>query len=398
MLDSFLVFLTDTAFIWAPIILVIVFWNAWLSYVQAEFLAKMRDNWQLMEIKVPREVAKSPLAMEIVLQALQQHSSGNWYERLWNGRQTHWFSLEIVSIEGTIYFFIWTQKNYRPTIEAQIYSQYPQAEVRIVDDYAKYIEKYTRTNEWSMYGAEFELLKEDAYPIKTYIDYGLDKASSMDEEQKIDPITVVLEQLGSMRPGEQFWMQILVKKHESKVRRLGKPLDAGKFSKEGKALIETLMKKEDKEFNPMRLTKGEVAVIEAVERNLTKMPFDVGIRCIYLAQKSVFNASRIAMLLGIMRQYGSNDLNAFKPVRTTGKDLPWDDPFNVKFEMAKESMFKAYVERGYFYAPHNDKRKTFILTTEELATIFHFPGKVSETPSFTRIEAKKVEPPANLPL
>ncbi len=398
MFDAFLQFLLHTAFLWAPVLLAIIFWRVWISYVRADFISAMQGGWELLEIKIPRDVAKSPQAMEIVLQALHQHGSGHWYDRWWKGRVTHWFSLEIVSVEGSIYFFIRTQKGYRPIVEAQIYSQYPQAEISIVDDYTRYMEKYTRSNEWSMFGGEFELTKDDAYPIKTYVDYGLDKASSMDEEQKIDPITVMLEQMGSLRPGEQLWLQMIVKKHESKITRGGKPLKAGEFAAAGKALIEKLMKKEDKEFNPLRLTRSEQNVIEAVERNLAKQAFDVGMRGIYLAQKDAFNPSRIAMLLGLFRQFGSNDLNGFKPTRLTGTDYPWQDSFKTKVETMKEHLFRAYVDRGFFYEPYNHGRVPFVLTTEELATLFHFPGRVSETPTFARIEAKKSEPPANLPI
>ncbi len=160
------------------------------------------------------------------------------------------------------------------------------------------------------------------------------------------------------------------------------------------------MKKEDKEFNPLRLTKSEQNVIESVERNLGKLPFDVGIRAVYLAKSEIFNASRNVATLGLLRQFGSDTLNGFKVARYTDTDFPWDDPFKSKVETAKEDMFKAYVERGYFYEPYTaDKsRIPMILTTEELATLFHFPGRVSETPTFSRIEAKKSEPPANLPI
>jgi hypothetical protein len=39
-----------------------------------------------------------------------------------------------------------------------------------------------------------------------------------------------------------------------------------------------------------------------------------------------------------------------------------------------------------------------VLNTEELATIYHFPGMVAAAPTIERIEAKKVEPPPNLPM
>ena len=38
------------------------------------------------------------------------------------------------------------------------------------------------------------------------------------------------------------------------------------------------------------------------------------------------------------------------------------------------------------------------MTSEELATLFHIPGRVSTTTSLERIDAKKAEPPQNLPI
>jgi len=42
---------------------------------------------------------------------------------------------------------------------------------------------------------------------------------------------------------------------------------------------------------------------------------------------------------------------------------------------------------------------TFILNTEELASLFHFPGRaVAPVPFVSRIEAKKGEAPPGLPI
>ena len=68
----------------------------------------------------------------------------------------------------------------------------------------------------------------------------------------------------------------------------------------------------------------------------------------------------------------------------------------MKINKQKKKIFDAYVRRSYFYAPY--KAKPFVLNSEELATIYHFPGGVAETPTFTRIESRKGEPPANLPV
>ena len=67
----------------------------------------------------------------------------------------------------------------------------------------------------------------------------------------------------------------------------------------------------------------------------------------------------------------------------------------------KKNLLECYKKRLYFYPEFSPKHyhvKHFVMTTEELATIYHFPGGVVRTPTFGRITAKKVEPPPNLPI
>jgi hypothetical protein len=59
-------------------------------------------------------------------------------------------------------------------------------------------------------------------------------------------------------------------------------------------------------------------------------------------------------------------------------------------------MLDAYKRRAYFYKPF--KKSHFVMNTEELATIYHFPGGVAATPTFSRIGSKKAEAPSNLPI
>ena len=110
-------------------------------------------------------------------------------------------------------FYLGKPDKVRTLIQTQLYAQYPNLEIHEVDlkdDYASKInfdmEKY------QMYGVQYKFAQPDPYPIKTYIDYGLDQDPK--DEYKIDPLTAVLEFFGSIQPGEHLWMQILVQKHE----------------------------------------------------------------------------------------------------------------------------------------------------------------------------------------
>jgi hypothetical protein len=402
-------------------ILAYLAWNLWMTYIQTLFLRSLK--WTLLEIKPPKEVFKSPLAMELVLNSLYQTGGhGNWFQKYWQGRVRNWFSLEIVSIEGSVHFYIRTSVAFKNIIESQVYAQYPQAEVIEVADYTTAVPDFSADAPIQLWGANMVLTnKEEVYPIKTYVDWGLDRAvGSLDENERIDPITPMLEFMGSIGAGEQIWCQILVRgdtkrfvtKNKEGIEESGKS-----WTEKVKAVIKefnaNLVEKdaEGKIIGSRRATRGEQAVIEAIERNANKLGFDAGIRVIYLTQKDKFDANRIAGVTGMFRQYGAADYNGFRPDNFTGFDFPWQDITGARTIKKKKDMLWEYKARSYFYGgfnfkrpktlfayPEIDGRKPFILSTEELATMFHLPGRVAETPSFVRIEATKAEPPANLPM
>ena len=68
--------------------------------------------------------------------------------------------------------------------------------------------------------------------------------------------------------------------------------------------------------------------------------------------------------------------------------------------MRKRAIFRRYTRRDYAFFPRKPRwPSSFILNTEELASIFHFPGRrVAAAPFVKRIESKKGEAPLDLPL
>lgn len=377
----------EAYFLWLPLILIFLFWKLWVYYVRFYYISNAR--WTLLEIKMPREIYKSPQAMELVLNMLHQTRDGNLKVKYWDGFVRAWFSLEIVSIDGRVRFFVYAQEFFKKLIEHQIYAQYPDVEIMEADDYVKKFFEENETNDWGMFGAEFGLAAPDAYPIKTYIDYGLHNLATK-EEQKTDSLTSFIEFFGSIKEGEQIWFQILIRATKTDWK------DAGE------AIIDQIMKRDVKpkegeegkiNFGALAISPGERLVAEAVERCVSKLGFDVGIRMIYLAKKEGFNKINIPTLLGIMKQYNSLNLNGFKPIV-----VPQGYLFLAEKREAfvNKKILNAFRHRSYFYSPY--VRKSSVLNTEELATIFHLPGGVAETPTLGRIEAKKSEPPPNLPI
>ncbi len=406
-------------------IVAIIAWNLWVTYINTLYLNSI--DWIILEIIPPKEVFKSPEAMELVLNALHGGGADNWYEMYWKGELGQYYSLEIVSTEGKIHFYIRFHKKFRKSFEAQLYAQYPQAEVREVPDYTKDIPDFTKDGPINLFAYDMKLAKDDPYPIKTYIDFGLDRAiGSLDEQQRIDPITPTLETMGSIGVGEHIWMQInirqAIKRHQVKKKKDGvEIIEEGKSWKDkGAEVIAELKGKantKDAEGKTIagRLSRGEQQVIEAIERHRNKPGFDCGIRVLYVANKNNFSGNTITAFTSMFRQYASEDLNTLKLSNLTKTTEPWKD-LTMKESGSvvlnkKKKFLKLYKARAFFYGdfklskisdyfthPEKSGEKGFLLSSEELATLYHLPGRVSETPTVTRIESKKGEPPANLPI
>jgi hypothetical protein len=398
-----------------PFILLYFFWVLRVRWVQLKFIESQKTC--LLEIRLPKEVLKSPAAMEIFLQCLAQGGPGNYSEAYLDGKTKPWFSLELVSTDGVPHFYIWcSQAKFKNVVEAQLYAQYPNVEIYEVEDYTKAIpfdlEKYF------VWGMQWRLTQPDPYPIKTYIDYGLDRDPK--DEYKVDPLTAVIEYLGSVKKGDSVWIQILLQRHEEEGwvegRFRTKPDWKGDIKKEiekiRKETIPEGQRGDDKTFKFPNPTKGQTEKIAAIERSAGKLPFDCMIRGFYISEWPSFNPIYIGALIGCLKQYGSDNLNGFKIGTTTDVSYGYKDWVRFVFPFMKnhmerviawkkKDMFHAYKLRSYFQWPYKflGGRKPFILNTEELATLFHFPsGIVSQTPTLTRVPSKKSEAPANLPI
>jgi len=374
---------------------------------RAEFFAKQK--YILLEIVPPKDLQKTPQAMELFLGSLYQTGGDvtGFFSKYTNGSCRPWFSLEIVSIDGSVKFYIWSRANFLDMIETQLYSQYPDIEIidRTGNDYSTDI-KWDPEN-YQYWGCNFIKSAVSHLPIKTYVSHGM--VGGGKEESKVDPITPVIELLGSLKKNEQVWFQILVRAHTKETLKPGtrNEMVDWKHAAQQDLIKRTkrdLKMDKEKPVNPALLvmTKAEKEAAEAIENNISKVPFDCGVRAIYVAKKDLFRQSMIAGINGSFRQYGSPNLNGFK---TVGAPKPtkfkWQDRDGKKLLSQKKKIVGEYQHRSFFipeYIPFGARVKPFVMTTEELATIFHFPGNVARTPTMSRVQAKKVEPPANLPV
>lgn len=402
-----------TAPIWLPVSTFFLFFEFWMYYVHKEFnLSKGRVT---LEIKLPQDIFKSPEAMELVLIQLHQTASpDNHIQTYIDGKHPPTYGLEIVSREGNVKFYINVQRSkFKNITETQLYAQYPGVEVHELDiDYTAEIP--WDPSRFEYFSIHFGAKKPDAYPIKTYIEYGLDKMP--DEEEKIDPITSMLEMLGSMGPGEHMWVQILIDAHRKTTFKEGSLIAQGDWTEDARAEIKKIIVSAAKRIGlgedeigtnvNQLLTDAEKDTIKAIERSLGKNAFNTGLRGMYIAKKEAYNpGEQIGALITGWRGYDDINRNSIGVRWRTDYDWNWwQDPSGRKKMMHKQNELDEY-KRRYYDSRSGSSRdngsladsKT-VFTTEELATMFHLPGKVALTPSLARIPSKRAEPPANLPV
>jgi hypothetical protein len=389
--------------IWLPLILLNVAFNQWLEYVRRDWIKKQGSI--LLEIRLPKDVTKSPAAMEFVFDGLWEPSAiSTPADAFWEGKLRAWFSLEIVSIGGQVKFFIWALPSWKNIIQARIYAQYPEAEVFEVEDYAK--KMVYDPDKYAFFGVTTKLNLPDAYPIKTYVDYQLETVKLKEQEEAVDPLTPLIEFLGSLKPGEIAGFQILIQAHRKEgfldARVKQKPDWKKGITSEIKKIIEeqSVIKAQDgKPASMLGLTETQTATIKSIERNAGKLAYDAMIRMIYTAPKEVATKNIGAGLIGSTRQFGTHNLNGIRPDVFMSVTHPWQDFRDMRKRELQSTHMDAYKRRSFFNTPYKHLNgKPFILTTEELATLFHLPGAMATTPTLSRAPSKKAEAPANLPI
>lgn len=418
-------------FIWlllGTIIMARIAFKFWMHYIRADFISGI--DYILLEIVPPREVLRSPQAMELFFtNALYHMSQKSGEEEYWRGAVHFSHSLEIVSIEGQVHFYIQIPSRLKGLVETQMYAQYPQAQIRQVADYTLAVDKIDEKSNWNAWGCEFVLSKHQAYPIKTYIDYGLDK--NPDEELKIDPISPIIELFGSLGKGEQYWLQIVIRPAMEKYHKPGTWFGHNNWVEDSQEFLETILAGyglsnviEGSTVQKVRPPFAMESTVKGISNKVLKIGFDTGIRAMYVAKKENYSMNSRRNLRLILRQFSSPFLNSFERVNSTQADAlggniapGWFLLSSKKVMKLADRMLHEYRERKFFHLPLRHELiswlpwpispflvmkyfhpHTFVLNVEELATLWHFPGQILKVPTLERIESKEAAPPTNLPL
>ena len=364
-----------------------------------------------MEIQIPREVKKGPKAMEQFFANVHglQNSPANILDKYWDGEVALPTSFEIVTFGGEIHYYVRVLTKNKNAVEANLYAQYSNIEISEVTDYMerfpKSLEELYRQG-MKLWGTELLLTKPDVYPIRTYVEF-----ESADEFADLDPIAALLEFLRKVDKRENIMVQIIVRSagpewQESGLEVLNQLKEKGSERVKGEGGIM---------FSMMR-APGETEVMKAIDRNIGKPGFQTLIRYIYIAESAAYNPTPVRRgILSTFNQYASPNLNSFRhnyKVWTLIKWVYFPYLFPGRRIVARSArIFRNFRERkvpeetglaklfnsGSF--TWNFSNRTFVLNTEELATIYHPPTEaVLTAPLLRRTESKKIGPPAGLPI
>ena len=224
----------------------------------------------------------------------------------------------------------------------------------------------------------------------------------------MDPLAQIVERLSTLGPKEQIWLQIVITM-DMEVRR--KP--GGKFwETEGRyrglaeAEIDKIRKLVTgdpnnpadrwKQFSRVQMYRINEQ-IRTIERNMSKHPFHVGIHGVFISDEENFLGRGWNSMRWIWAPMGNPQyLNQLRPRRWhTPFDYPYQDVWDLRWNLHARRFFDCYRRRAHFYAPYTLPDN--LMSTEVIATLWHPISTAIKSPGVERIPAKKAQPPPNLP-
>ena len=415
--------LVNGGWIMFALALLYMFYRLYMDHINIRW-----DNtikWGFVKITAPQNNEKSPLAFEQIFNQMHStHATFTVGEAYIEGQFQIWFTWEVTSIGGAIGNYVRIQEKHRDTLEASIYSQFPEAEVTTAEDYFDLLPKFNADNgDYKIFAYHMILRKEDAYPIRTYYDFEHAAAETI-----VDPMTGVWEELGKLNPYEMFVIQHFFRPVDDSWKEHGYTLvdklkgAPGEGGGQGwvisivnavvgffldiiiRAPAAVGVTKHEQTPAPSQMiypTGGQRLVLDAVERNLTKLGYATKINHLYIAPREKFNPSPVyTAIIGAYKSVGSSALNALKPDTDTWTKPKywffgeWEKPLLEMRRKYRERHFMHVLLRRWFFGGQHP----YVLNTEEIATILHFPQMDVTVPQIDKVPVKKVVPPPDLPV
>jgi hypothetical protein len=297
--------------------------------------------------------------------------------------RTRHVALEIVATKKEICFYMAVPYALTSLVEKAVTTHYPEAKVEEIEEH-------------NIFSPEREMMgvvggyvfgyKSHAYPMKTYT--GIDN----------EPLEAVTNALSMLEEDEGAAVQILIRPANPRVMLRSKGIvqkiqkGPGKKSNITGELVGSIVnpgaQKDQKAPEPYRTTPMEEQVMKELDRKASKFGFETRIRIVVAGRDN--NRADLVwdQLKSAFTQYSDLSINGFRFKKEKNKQKLVNDYIFRFFDDSMTNLERFWPsERGY----------RLLLNSEELASIYHFPNALIQTPGIKWLPAKAQQIPVNLP-
>ena len=301
------------------------------------------------EVTIPRDNEVEISAADQMFSSLSGIRGGGFFDRLLG--KFDYISFEIVATSELISFYVSSNDDISDLVEKQIHASYPMCEVLRVErpDIFK--------NEGFVEFAQLGFSKKSFFPLKVH-----------DDELKVDTLSHITSVISKLTNNEYAIYQLIIYpvagKWIKKANKHTKPKGVGK----------------DKPQSPPS------ASVEYINQKITEK-----------TQKSAFFTTIRLITVSINEERAKSILS-----NMVASFSQFSDPYSNKLKKTKlRGFFKKDFALGYlFNFPRifiEFSKKTVILNTTELASLFHFPNKNVQTPHIHWLLSKRAPVSSTVP-
>lgn len=367
--------------IWLPVLLAALAIPLWFTFVRSQYVSSI--PYSIIELKPGPETPKTAHAMELVFYALYYRTSIPLASAVFLGQVRLPWSFEVYAHKGGVRFFVYLPTAHRAAVEARIRAEYPDVDIDEARDYSREFSFDPFSMRLDM--REYTLSKPDPYPLKTYPAF----------ENAKEPrflFNEFLEGLVTLGEHEHLFLSWIVMPHQRERRKFWEhPADFLHQDAE-----EEIMKIVGPGGNLHEISENKQALVAAIEKALQKPSFDCGVRALYIASRKEFNGNRIQALDSLLEPFNDPELNAFTSYDPRGQvGWPLSEIFIAVPILSMNYLVNLYRRRAFFNPPYHGR--SFVLNTEELATVYHLPHIAHASP-LAKGSGTHLEPPDNLPV
>ncbi|HEC21056.1 MAG TPA: DUF87 domain-containing protein, partial [Candidatus Peregrinibacteria bacterium] len=403
-----------------------------------------KQEYVTLRLRVPKdeEKEKGPIVAEQIFASLYGAFHRTKWHRFLRGHTQDKMSFEIANINNRVHFYVHVPKKLKQMVESQFYAQYPEVEIEEVTDYIhppktdiaspensssnlssesqaltvhqtdldkkKEEEKFTPVDPLqNMIVAEMKTYGLLLWPFKTY-DFFASQGSKEDRTliDTLSSITTAMSKLNNK--GDQAWLQVVVRPQHYYWQRygwkcyyfflsgyFGSPYWFGKWFTSwyvvsnrpyhwiiqpliwvGKVVWRAIGKYKPVENISIQESKETgFSFWEVPKKKLQKIGFQTNVRLAYLPSDGNIQGGYLKL------KEVAAGFNQFQ--------IPYVNGLGVARMGQSKELIRRYKERDFY--------KPYILSVDELATIYHLPLSSNETPNIVWVSSRKLEPPTDLP-